>query len=266
MSAPPPLKMLPFYPRDGPCVFFINTSVLHGLLGKLADGSNICNIFRCLVWAHRKPSNPTTLALLHRKVVFAPDRPSLTFTIFFCSFSIPGASGQPDKPPGSVVHQAAVKKFSGEHFSLATPSDIEALYETSSGKNSLDKRASGEHAFVGRASNERSSGKHASGEHTAVSEHASSEHASGEHASGEQPSDEQASSEQASSEEASSEQSSGEQASSEQSSGEQASSEQAAGEQSSGEEVSGDSGSSSPNKILGEPHLDGCQSLTSGRK
>nr|KAF6403001.1 acrosomal vesicle protein 1 [Molossus molossus] len=147
--------------------------------------------------------------------------------------SASGASGDPDKPPGSVVHQAAVKKFSGEPFSLATPSDIEALYEVSSGKNDLNKRASDEHAFLGRSSNERGSGKHAAGEHTAVSEHVASEHSSSE-----QPSDEQASSEQASSDQASSDQASSDQASGEQASGEQASGEQAASEQSSGEEVS----------------------------
>ncbi|KAM7050654.1 acrosomal protein SP-10 [Molossus nigricans] len=160
--------------------------------------------------------------------------------------SASGASGDPDKPPGSVVHQAAVKTFSGEPFSLATPSDIEALYEVSSGKNDLNKRASDEHAFLGRSSNEHGSGKHAAGEHTAVSEHVASEHTSSE-----QPSDEQASSEQASSDQASSDQASSDQASGEQSSGEQASGEQAASEQSSGEEVSSDSGSSSPNKVLG---------------
>lgn len=78
---------------------------------------------------------------------------SLLWTFFLspssllCFFSIPGASGQPDEPPGSMSHQASVQQFSGQYFSPANPSDAEALYEFSSGKNTLNEKPSDEHAL-----------------------------------------------------------------------------------------------------------------------
>uniref|UniRef100_A0A8C9KCI3 Acrosomal vesicle protein 1 n=1 Tax=Panthera tigris altaica TaxID=74533 RepID=A0A8C9KCI3_PANTA len=157
----------------------------------------------------------------------------------FCSFSTPGASGQPDEPPGSMDHQASVQQFSGGYFSLGNPSDGEALYETSSDESSLSEHTSGGHASVEHASGEHASGEHTSGEH-AAGEHMSGEHTTGEHTSGEQPSGEQTSGEQTSGEQTSGEQSSSEKPSGEQPSGEQASGEQASGEQASGEQASGE--------------------------
>ncbi|EFB15968.1 hypothetical protein PANDA_013293, partial [Ailuropoda melanoleuca] len=172
----------------------------------------------------------------------------------FCSFSIPGASGQPDELPGSMDHQASVKQFSGEYFSLGNPSDGEALYETSAGKSTLSEHASGKHASAEHASSEHTASEHtsgelASGEHTsgehATGEHTSGKHATGEHTSGEQPlgeqpSGEKTSREQASGEQASGEKPSGEQASAEKPSGEQPSGEQASVEKPSGEQASGE--------------------------
>uniref|UniRef100_A0A8C0KCE9 Acrosomal vesicle protein 1 n=1 Tax=Canis lupus dingo TaxID=286419 RepID=A0A8C0KCE9_CANLU len=170
---------------------------------------------------------------------------SLIFTIF-CSFSIPGASGQPDEPPGSMDHQASVQQLSGEYFSLGNPSDGEALYETAAGENTLSEHTSGEHTSVEHFSAEHSSTEHTSGEHTsgehtsgerATGEHTSSEHATSEHTSGEQPSGEQPSGEKSSGEQPSGEKSSGEQPSGEQSSGEKPSAEQTSGEQAVPKEV-----------------------------
>ncbi|ELK09782.1 Sperm acrosomal protein FSA-ACR.1 [Pteropus alecto] len=164
----------------------------------------------------------------------------------FCSFSITGASGQPDESPGIIDDQASVQQFSGEHLSLANPSDSEALYETSSGKNILSA-----HASAGRAPGEHASGDQGSDEHTAASEHAAGEHTAGEHDASEHTSGE-SSGEQSSSEKPSSEQPSAEQPSeqpsaeqpSEQPAGEQPSSEKALNEQPSGEQPSGEKASS----------------------
>ncbi|XP_058926693.1 acrosomal protein SP-10 isoform X2 [Kogia breviceps] len=109
-----------------------------------------------------------------------------------------GASGQSGRLPGSMDHQASVQQPSGDYFSLANSSDGEALYETSSGENTLRE--------------------HGSSEHTAV-DHASGEHASREQPAGEQPTGEQPAGEQVSGEQASGEKSPGEQPSGEQPSG-----------------------------------------------
>ncbi|KAF5921405.1 hypothetical protein HPG69_019456 [Diceros bicornis minor] len=157
-------------------------------------------------------------------------------------------------------HQASVRQLSGEYFSLANPSDGEALYETSSSGNTLSEHASGDHTSIEHSSSEHASGEHALGEHAAgehaTGEHAAGERASGEHASGEHDavehaavehaSGEHAASEHASGEQPSGEQPSGEQPSSEKSSGEQASAEQATGEQTSGEKPMGEQPSDSP--------------------
>ncbi|XP_027801195.2 acrosomal protein SP-10 isoform X2 [Marmota flaviventris] len=141
--------------------------------------------------------------------------------------SVRGAPDQPDEPLGSMDHQAPVQQLSSEYFSLANPSDVDALYDTSSGETVLSEHGSSEH----------SEGEHTSGEH-AESEHAS-EHVN-EHTSGEQPSGEMSSGEPASSEQPSGEQPSGEHTSSEQPSGEQPAGEQPVGEQPSGEQPSGE--------------------------
>uniref|UniRef100_A0A8C0WYL4 UPAR/Ly6 domain-containing protein n=1 Tax=Castor canadensis TaxID=51338 RepID=A0A8C0WYL4_CASCN len=151
-----------------------------------------------------------------------------------------GTSGQPDEPLGSMSRKDSFQQLSSDYFS-----DVEALYETSSSKNTLSEHSSGEHGSSEHGTGEHTSSEHmsehASNEHT-ISEHTSGEHISGEHASSEQPSGEKSSGEHTSSEpsgESSGEQSSGEQSSGEQSS-EQVSGEQASGEQASGEQVSGE--------------------------
>nr|XP_027801196.1 acrosomal protein SP-10-like isoform X3 [Marmota flaviventris] len=151
--------------------------------------------------------------------------------------SVRGAPDQPDEPLGSMDHQAPVQQLSSEYFSLANPSDVDALYDTSSGETVLSEHGSSEH----------SEGEHTSGEH-AESEHAS-EHVN-EHTSGEQPSGEMSSGEPASSEQPSGEQPSGEHTSSEQPSGEQPAGEQPVGEQPS-EAPSGEV--SAGEKSSGEP-------------
>uniref|UniRef100_G1P9J8 Acrosomal vesicle protein 1 n=1 Tax=Myotis lucifugus TaxID=59463 RepID=G1P9J8_MYOLU len=184
-----------------------------------------------------------------------------------------GAPSQLDEPPGSLNHQASVQQFSGEPFSLATPSDRKAFFDTSAGRDAFSKQAAFEHALVGRASGEHSSGKHPSGE-PGVGEHAAGEHAAGEHApgepppgvqaAGEPPPAEQAPAEPAPAEPAPAEQAAGgqavtelaakEQPSGEQPSGEHASGEHASGEQPSGEQASGEQPSGSPAATsAGEP-------------
>ncbi|XP_055129621.1 acrosomal protein SP-10 isoform X2 [Symphalangus syndactylus] len=137
-----------------------------------------------------------------------------------------GTSSLPDEPSGSIDHQISVQQLPGEFFSLENPSDAEALYETSSGLNTLSQHGSSEHG-----SREHTVAEHTSGEH-AESEHASEQPLS-EHESGEQPSDEQPPGEHASGE-----QPSGEHASGEQSLGERALSEEPSGEQASGAPIS----------------------------
>ncbi|XP_061058626.1 acrosomal protein SP-10-like isoform X2 [Eubalaena glacialis] len=149
-----------------------------------------------------------------------------------------GASGQPVELPGSMDHQASVQQHSGDYFSLANPSDGEALYETSSGESTLSEHGSSEHTAVEHASVEQASSEHAAVEH-ASSEHAAGEHAPDEHASSEQPSGEQPSGEKPSGEQPTGEQPAGEQPSGEQPAGEQVSAEQVSGEKSPGEQPSG---------------------------
>ncbi|XP_054448686.1 acrosomal protein SP-10 isoform X1 [Pteronotus mesoamericanus] len=166
-----------------------------------------------------------------------------------------GASGKPDKTPGSL-NQASVQRFSGEHFSLANPSGKEALYVTSPGKIALSERPLDEHTLVGRALGEHSSGKHASGEpgsgeHAAGSDHAAEEQPVGEKAFGEQPSGEQPSGEQPSGEQPSGGKPLGEQSLDEKPSGEQVSGEDDAGEPVSGEQASGEQDSGE--KRMDEP-------------
>ncbi|XP_076699698.1 acrosomal protein SP-10 isoform X2 [Callospermophilus lateralis] len=158
--------------------------------------------------------------------------------------SVRGAPDQPDEPLGSMDHQAPVQQLSSEYFSLANPSDVDALYDTSSGETVLSEHGSSEHS-----EGEHTSGEHPSGEKSS-GEHASSEQPSGEHASGEQPSGEQPSGEHPSGEHTSSEQPSGEQPAGEQPVGEQPSEapsgEVSAGEKSSGEPSSAEQLSSTP--------------------
>nr|KAF6463693.1 acrosomal vesicle protein 1 [Rousettus aegyptiacus] len=162
---------------------------------------------------------------------------------FYLLGSAREASGQPDEFPGIMDHQASVQQFSGEHLSLANPSDSEALYETSSGKNILSA-----HASAGRASGEHASSDQGSDEHTAASEHTAGEHTAGEHdagehtsgeSSGEQPSGEKPSGEQPAAEQPSAEQPPAEQPS-EQPANEQPSSEKALNEQPSSEPPPGE--------------------------
>ncbi|XP_004331335.1 acrosomal protein SP-10 [Tursiops truncatus] len=101
-----------------------------------------------------------------------------------------GASGQSDELPGSLDHQASVQQPSGDYFSLENPSDGEALYETSSGENTLSEHGSSEHTAVEHTSSEHAAGGHAAGEH-ASSEQPSGEQPSGEKTSGERPAGEQ---------------------------------------------------------------------------
>ncbi|XP_008591526.1 PREDICTED: acrosomal protein SP-10 [Galeopterus variegatus] len=155
----------------------------------------------------------------------------------FCSFSIPGASGQPDEPPGSMHHEASVQQFSGEYSSLGNPSDAEALYETYSGKNTLSEHGSSEHSSSHRAMVEHTAGEHTAGEQSS-DEKPSREHTLAEQPSGEQPSAEKPSGEQALGEQAPGEQAPGEQAPGEQAPGEQASGEQPSGEKPSAEQAS----------------------------
>uniref|UniRef100_A0A8C5XKI9 Acrosomal vesicle protein 1 n=1 Tax=Microcebus murinus TaxID=30608 RepID=A0A8C5XKI9_MICMU len=140
-----------------------------------------------------------------------------------------GTSGHPDEPPGSIDHHASIQQLSGEYFSLANPSDAEALYETASKGNTLSEHGSSEHGSNEHAVAEHTSGEHAASEHTS-GEHTASEQSSGERAAGEQSSGEHAAGEQPSGEHAAGEQPSGtaEQpsATAEQTSGEQAATEQ----------------------------------------
>ncbi|XP_051011748.1 acrosomal protein SP-10 [Acomys russatus] len=150
--------------------------------------------------------------------------------------SVRGAPpGQPDNLLDSVDNQGSVQQLSSEYFSLANPSDSEALYETPSSEKALTDHSSSDHE-----SSEHATGEHASGEHTS-GEHASGEHASGEHTSGEQTS-EHISGEHITSEHTSGEHTSGEHTSSEHTSGEQSSSESSEqpSESSSVEQVSGE--------------------------
>nr|XP_054293472.1 acrosomal protein SP-10 isoform X2 [Pongo pygmaeus] len=149
-----------------------------------------------------------------------------------------GTSGQPDELSGSIDHQTSVQQLPGEFFSLENPSDAEALYETSSGLNTLSEHGSSEHGSSEHTVAEYTSGEHAESEH-ASGEPAATEHAEGGHTAGEQPSGEQPSGEHLSGEQPLSEHESGEQPSDEQPSGEHASGEQPSGEHSSGEQSLG---------------------------
>ncbi|XP_075858747.1 acrosomal protein SP-10 isoform X1 [Microcebus murinus] len=150
-----------------------------------------------------------------------------------------GTSGHPDEPPGSIDHHASIQQLSGEYFSLANPSDAEALYETASKGNTLSEHGSSEHGSNEHAVAEHTSGEHAASEHTS-GEHTASEQSSGERAAGEQSSGEHAAGEQPSGEHAAGEQPSGEQSSGEHAAAEQSSGEHAAAEQSSGEHAAGE--------------------------
>ncbi|XP_051052849.1 acrosomal protein SP-10 isoform X2 [Phodopus roborovskii] len=102
--------------------------------------------------------------------------------IFLCLYLLGSARGAPPGQPDeldSVDRQASVQQLSSEYFSLANPSDVEALYETPSGEKALTDHSSSEHE-----SSEHTSGGHITGEHI-TGEHTSGEHTSGEHTSGE---------------------------------------------------------------------------------
>ncbi|XP_011790001.1 PREDICTED: acrosomal protein SP-10 isoform X1 [Colobus angolensis palliatus] len=161
-----------------------------------------------------------------------------------------GTPGQSDESSGSIDHQTSVQQLSGESFSLENPFDAEALYETSSGLNTLSEHSSREHTVAEHTPGEHAESEHASGEPAATG-HAEGEHTVGEQPLGEQPSGEHLSGEQplgehASGEQPSDEQLSGEHASGEQPSGEHASGEQPSGEQPSGEHASGEQPSGAP--------------------
>ncbi|KAL4830214.1 hypothetical protein H8958_016680 [Nasalis larvatus] len=150
-----------------------------------------------------------------------------------------GTSGQSDESSGSIDHQTSVQQLSGESFSLENPFDAEALYETSSGLNTLSEHGSSEHGSREHTVAEHTPGEHAESEH-ASGEPAATGHAEGEHTVGEQPLGEQPSSEHLSGEQPLGEHASGEQPSDEQLLGEHASGEQPSGEQPSGEQPSGE--------------------------
>ncbi|XP_045716306.1 acrosomal protein SP-10 isoform X1 [Phyllostomus hastatus] len=169
------------------------------------------------------------------------------FLLLMCLYllgSARGASGKPDKPPGSTNHQASVQRLSGEHFSLSNPSGKVALYVTSPGKIALSERPSEEHTLVGRALGEHGSGKHTSGEPSSSEHAAGSEPAADEQPSGDQPSGEKPFSDQPSGD-------SGEQPSGDQSSGEQPPGRKPLGDQSLDEKPSGEQASGEDD--LGEP-------------
>uniref|UniRef100_H0V9S1 Acrosomal vesicle protein 1 n=1 Tax=Cavia porcellus TaxID=10141 RepID=H0V9S1_CAVPO len=160
--------------------------------------------------------------------------------------SVRGASGQPDAPLASMDHQSSAQRLSNKHLSPISLSDIDALYETTSGKNALAEHGSSEH----------SSNKHIAGEHT-VNEHDASEHASSEHISEEETSGEHALSEQSSDDHASGEGTAGEETASEHTSrddsaGENTAREHTSNEDTAGEHVSGEetSGEHAPGTIL----------------
>ncbi|XP_011790003.1 PREDICTED: acrosomal protein SP-10 isoform X3 [Colobus angolensis palliatus] len=144
-----------------------------------------------------------------------------------------GTPGQSDESSGSIDHQTSVQQLSGESFSLENPFDAEALYETSSGLNTLSEHSSREHTVAEHTPGEHAESEHASGEPAATG------HAEGEHTVGEQPLGEQPSGEHLSGEQPLGEHASGEQPSDEQLSGEHASGEQPSGEHASGEQPSG---------------------------
>lgn len=145
-----------------------------------------------------KPSCPTCLA--PQKISLDPVLSSSPFYFF----SILGAPpGQPDELLNSVDHQASVQQLSSEYFSLANPSDVEALYETPSGEKGLTDHSSSEHESNEHAASEHVSGEHTSEEHS--SEHSTSEHITGEHITGEHTSGEHTSVEHTSSDHTSSE-------------------------------------------------------------
>ncbi|XP_023557297.1 acrosomal protein SP-10 isoform X3 [Octodon degus] len=139
--------------------------------------------------------------------------------------SVKGASGQPDAPFASMDHQGSIQQLSDEYLSPVNPSDVEALYETSSGKNVLTEHSSSEHS-----SREHAADEHSADEHT-VGKHAANEHTSNEHATGEETSDEHDSGAETSGEHASGEETSGEKPSGEKAAGEQALDEHASNEQ-----------------------------------
>ncbi|XP_006867728.1 PREDICTED: sperm acrosomal protein FSA-ACR.1-like [Chrysochloris asiatica] len=148
-----------------------------------------------------------------------------------------GASGQPDELLGSIDHQGSIHQLSGEYFSLANPSDAEALYESTSGEHSSSEHSSGENFSGEQGSGEQLLAEQSSSEKPS-SEKSPNEKASGEKASGEQVSSEKSLSEKASGEKPSGEQALGEKPSAEQASGEKPSGEKASGEQPSGEQSS----------------------------
>ncbi|XP_010351288.1 acrosomal protein SP-10 isoform X4 [Rhinopithecus roxellana] len=154
-----------------------------------------------------------------------------------------GTSGQSDESSGSIDHQTSVQQLSGESFSLENPFDAEALYEASSGLNTLSEPGSSEHGSREHTVAEHTPGEHAESEHAsgepAATGHAEGEHTVGEQPLGEQPSGEHLSGEQPLGEHASGEQPSDEQLLGEHASGEQPSAEHASGEQPSGEQPSG---------------------------
>ncbi|CAH6860425.1 acrosomal protein SP-10 isoform X1 [Phodopus roborovskii] len=147
--------------------------------------------------------------------------------IFLCLYLLGSARGAPPGQPDeldSVDRQASVQQLSSEYFSLANPSDVEALYETPSGEKALTDHSSSEHESSEHTSGEHTSeeqsselisGEHMSGQHITgghiTGEHITGEHTSGEHTSGEHTSGEPAEqSSEAASETSSAEQVSGE--------------------------------------------------------
>nr|XP_048304901.1 acrosomal protein SP-10 [Myodes glareolus] len=155
----------------------------------------------------------------------------ILLSLYLLGFARGAPPGQPDELFDSADSQASVQQLSSEYFSLANPSDAEALYETPTGEKTLIDHSSGEHESSEHSTGEHASGEHSSGEQSSEhisGEHMSSEHNTGEHTSGEHTSGEtsEQSGEQAS-EVSSAEQVSGEKT---EEVGEQAASEATSGE------------------------------------
>ncbi|XP_036894134.1 acrosomal protein SP-10 isoform X2 [Sturnira hondurensis] len=103
------------------------------------------------------------------------------FLLLMCLYllgSARGASGKPDKPPGSVNHQASAQRFSGEQ-----PSGDQSSGDQSSGEQPLGRKPLGDQSL-----DEKPSGEQVSSEED-LGEQASGEQDSGEKQLGEQPAD-----------------------------------------------------------------------------
>ncbi|XP_036894133.1 acrosomal protein SP-10 isoform X1 [Sturnira hondurensis] len=114
------------------------------------------------------------------------------FLLLMCLYllgSARGASGKPDKPPGSVNHQASAQRFSGEPGS----GDHAAGSEHTADELPSGDQLSGEKPFGDQPSGDQPSGDQSSGDQSSgeqpLGEQASGEQDSGEKQLGEQPAD-----------------------------------------------------------------------------